>query len=185
MFLSRRYPHKTGTGYAPRLRVTALLHDDSRLYLQLLVLVLLAVVQLSILPALLAGYVVCNVITVWVVLNAVFLRLPKALLLALCSALLLETHSSAPVGLYLCAYGTLVGTLHLVRGLITWNMGSTWLAVIAAAELWLLLLENVAVAMPWVDLLTHGDRYVLRLAGTGLAGYVLLKYVAIATHKIR
>ena len=91
-----------------RLRVIAMLHDDSRLYVQLLMLVLLAVVQLSLLPALSAGYVVSNIITVWVVCNAVFLRLPRALLLALLSALLLETHSSVPVGLYLCAYSTLV-----------------------------------------------------------------------------
>ena len=168
-----------------RLALTALLRNDSRFYLQLLALIPLVVLQLGILPALLAGYVVCNVLTIWVVLNAVLLRLPHALTLALLLALLLETHSTAPRGLYLCAYGTLVGALHLVRGLVTWNRCSAWLAVIAAAELWLLVWENVAVAMPLADLLLHSGKYLLRLGGTCLAGYVLLKYVTIPTHKIR
>ncbi len=168
-----------------RLSLTALLRDDSRFYLQLLVLVPLVVLQLGILPALLAGYVVCNLITIWVVLNAVLLRLPHALTLALLLALMLETHTTAPRGLYLCAYGTLVGALHLVRGLVTWNMCSAWLVVITAAELWLLVLENIAVAMPLADLFLHSGKYLLRLGGTCFAGYVLLKYVTISTHKIR
>ncbi len=175
-------------GYAPihnfwGISATALLRDD-RFFLQLLMLVPLVVLQLGILPALLAGYVVCNVITVWVVLNAVLLRLPQALTLALLLALLLETHSAAPRGLYLCAYGTLVGALHLVKGLVIWNMRSAWLVVIAAAELWLLVLEGVAMSVPLSDLLLHSGRYLLRLGGTCLVGYVLFKYASISTHKI-
>lgn len=165
--------------------ITALLRNDSRFYLQLLALVPLAVLQLSLLPALLAGYVICNVITVWVVLNAVLLRLPQALTLALLSALLLETHSTAPRGLYLCAYGTLVGALHLIKGLVTWNMRSAWLVVVVAAELWLSVLEHVAVAMPGAELWPHSSKYLLRLGGTCLVGYLLFKYVASSTHKIR
>lgn len=165
--------------------ITALLRDDSRLYLQMLALVPLVVLQLGILPALLAGYVICNIITVWVVLNAVLLRLPQALTLALLSALLLETHSTAPRGLYLCAYGTLVGALHLVKGLVTWNMCSAWLVVVATAELWLTVLEHVAVALPLSDLLPHSGKYLLRLGGTCLVGYLLFKYVASSMHKIR
>ena len=168
-----------------RLSLTALLRDDSKIYLQLLALVPLVVLQLSILPALLPGYVVCNLITVWVVLNAVLLRLPHALTLALLLALLLETHSTSPFGLYLCGYGILVGVLHLIKGLLAWNRYSAWLVVIAGAELWLLVLENVALAMPWTELVAHSSKYLLRLGGTCLVGYVLLKYVAIPTHKIR
>ena len=175
---------KRQPAWLPRV-IAALLRDDSKLYLQMLALVPLAVLQLGILPALLAGYVICNVMTVWVVLNAVLLRLPQALTLALLSALLLETHSTAPRGLYLCAYGTLVGALHLIKGLVTWNMSSAWLAVVAVAELWLMLLEYVAVALPLADLLPHSSKYLLRLGGTCLFGYLLFKYVASSMHKIR
>lgn len=168
-----------------RVLINALLRDDSRFYLQLLALVPLVVLQLGILPAMLEDYVICNVITVWLVINAVLLHLPQAMALALLSALLWETHSTAPLGLYLCAYSMLVGALHLVKGLVAWNMRSAWLAVIAAAELWLLVLENFAVAMPLTDLLLHSGKYLLRLGGTCIVGYVLLEYVAISTRKIR
>ena len=168
-----------------RLAIAALLRDDSKIYLQLLALVPLVVLQLSVLPKLLGGYVICNVITVWVVVNAVLLRLPPVLTLALLLALLLETHSTSPFGLYLCGYGILVGVLHLIKGLLAWNRYSAWLVVIAGAELWLLVLENVALAMPWTELVAHSSKYLLRLGGTCLVGYVLLKYVAISSHKIR
>ncbi len=178
---------RSDTGYTARLRVAlvSLLCDDNKLYRQLLALVPLAVVQLGVLPALTCGYVVGNVFTVWVVLNAVLLRLPKALLLAMLSGLLLETHNTAPRGLYLCAYGTLVVALHLVKGLVTWNRGGAWLAVLVTAELWLLVLENAAVAIPLTDMWSHHSRYLLRLVGTCLIGYALYKYSAMTTHKIR
>ena len=166
------------------LPVAALLHDGSKTYLQLLVLIPLLVVQLALLPALLPSGSYCNLITVWVVVNAVFLRLPKALMIALLSGLLLETHSAAPRGLYLCAYGTLVGTLYLFRKLIAWNLLSAWLTTIAAAELWLLLLESVAVAMQPAAPALVLSKCLLRLGATCLAAFILLKYTAIAARRI-
>ena len=153
----------------------------SKIYLQLLVLVPLAVLQVAILPRLLPGYVLCNLLTVWVVVSTVLLRLAPAIAIALLAALLLETHSAVPRGLYFCAYGTLVGVLHMSKGLVTWNLRGAWLAVIVSAELWLLLLENIAVNIPTAEIITHSGKYLLRLGGTGLVAYLLLKYTRIAT----
>ena len=157
----------------------------NKTYLQLLVLVPLAVLQLAILPRLLPGYVLCNLLTVWVVVSTVLLRLTPAITIALLAALLLETHSAAPRGLYLCAYGTLVGVLHMTKGLVTWNLRSAWLAVIVAAELWLLVLESIAVNIPLAELITHSSKYLLRLGGTCLVAYLLLKYTPISTYRMR
>lgn len=164
--------------------LTFLLHDNSKTYLQLLALLPLVFFQFSVTTLLLPSYVVCNLITVWVVFNAVLLRLPKALTLALLLALLLETHGAAPRGLYLCAYGTLVVVLHLFRGLIAWNMLSAWLTVIVSSELWVLVLEHISLAMPPTALLAHSQQYLLRLGVTCLAGYVLLKYTHTLTRRI-
>ena len=153
----------------------------SKTYLQLLMLMLSAVLQLAILPHLLPGYLLCNLLTVWVVVSAVLLRLAPAMAIALFAALLLETHSAVPRGLYLCAYGTLIGVLHMSKGLVMWNLHSAWLAVMVTAELWLLLWESIAVNVPTAALFTHSGKYALRLGGTCLVAHLLLKYTTIST----
>lgn len=112
---------------------------------RLLPLLPLAVLQLAVLPTLLPVF---DLLTVWVIVNAITLGLRHSLLIAALVALILETHTVAPLGLYFCAYWSLIISIHLFKGIVAWNIKLSWLFTVALGELWVILLEAMAVGMP-------------------------------------
>ena len=138
---------------------------------RILLLVPLAVTQLMLLPMLFpAGLVVVDLLTVAVVINAVVLPLSQGLVIALLSALLIETHSIVPAGIYFCAYTVLVVVIHTFKGIVIWHLIGSWLVVFLLAELWLLALLTLAIDVSAVEIVPYLGKCLLAVIGTAIAG---------------
>ena len=138
---------------------------------QILLLVPLSIIQLMLLPMLFpAGLVVVDLLTVAVVINAVVLPLSQGLVIALLSALLIETHSIVPAGIYFCAYTVLVVVIHMFKGVVIWNLIGSWLVVFLLAELWLLVLLTLAIDVSTVEIVPYLGKCLLAVIGTVTVG---------------
>ncbi len=67
--------------------------------------------------------------------------LPQSTCLAVIAALALETHSSTPAGLYLCAYWIIANVLYAFRELLSWRHVTPWLLTHLAAAFWVIAFE--------------------------------------------
>lgn len=121
----------------------------------------LAVLQLTVLPMLLPVF---DLLTVWVIISAITLGLARSLLIAALVALILETHTVAPLGLYFCAYWSLIISIYLCKGVVAWNMRISWLVTVALGELWIIFLETLAVDTP--NLYPYTSTCLLRLVSS-------------------
>lgn len=140
---------------------------------RLLLLVPLAVIQLMLLPMLFpAGLVVVDLLTIAVVINAVVLPLSQGLVIALLSALLIETHTIVPAGIYFCAYTVLVVVIRRFKGVVIWNLIGSWLVVFLLAELWLLALLTLAIDLSAVEIVPYLGKCLLAVIGTAIVGCV-------------
>lgn len=138
---------------------------------RVLSLLFLAIIQLTLLPMLFpSGLVVVDLLTIAVVINAVALPLLQALVIAALSALLVETHSIVPAGIYFCAYGVLVIVIHMFKGIVIWNLVGSWLAVFLLAELWLLALLTLAIDVTAIEVVPYLGKCLLAMIGTAIVG---------------
>jgi hypothetical protein len=60
----------------------------------------------------------------------------------LLAASILETHSTIPAGVYLCAYWIMYNVIITVRPTLSWRHRMPWLATLALSELWIIIFEN-------------------------------------------
>jgi len=113
-------------------------------YLGLDVALLLVVgaLHFTVLPCLTRSWVLIDLMTPWLVTTFVAAKLPRAALLGLLGALILETHSAAPAGLYICAYWVILVALYLTRGTLSWRHAFPWLVTFVLSELWVIGFET-------------------------------------------
>jgi hypothetical protein len=136
-----------------------------RLWLDALYLLIIGALHHSVVPSLTRSTLIVDLMTPWLVACFVTETLPRGAFLGLLGALVLETHSAAPAGLYLCAYWVIAVVLYLTRGTLSWRHAFPWLVTFAVAELWVIGFESFVIAvgegqMPfdWVRLLTQAAR---------------------------
>ena len=104
--------------------------------LDLLMLVLVAGFQYSVSssgPLRLAGL---DLITPWLVISAIRLRNLQANILAICGALIVESHHSVPAGMYLCIYLILTNVILQAREAISWRQRIPWIMTFSTAGVW-------------------------------------------------
>lgn len=119
--------------------------DTGKLWLDALYLIVIAVAQYSVLPQFFGQYLSVDLMTPWLI--TAFVRQPphRHLLLGLLGGVLWETHSSAPVGTYLCAYWILAVMVGTVKETFSWHHWIPWLVTFAVAELALVVFEIVLI----------------------------------------
>lgn len=100
----------------------------------------LAWLQLHFLPHILGASVI-DLITPWIVAYIVFAPLNRSIVLALCASALLETHSLAPAGMYVCIYWVTSVALVSVKDTFSWSRRGPRISAFLAAELWLCTFE--------------------------------------------
>lgn len=135
-----------------RKRVAAILPElkprpnTGRLWHDVLFLLLMTVIQVFILPALLGSHLKIDLITPWLAIT--FIRQPMwtATILAAVGALALETHSSVPAGLYLCAYWIMANVILYARPTLSWRHRVPWLVTYGASATWIILFETFVIA---------------------------------------
>lgn len=113
-----------------------------RLWLDLLLLLLCAVLQHAVLPTLTLELVPIDLMTPWLVVGFVNQSLSRSVLMLTTGALLVELHTAAPAGLYMSAFWVIAVTLWLVRSTLSWWHAFPWIVTFAASELWIVLFES-------------------------------------------
>ena len=127
-----------------RIRLAALFEFSpytGRLWLDLMLLGLAVILQQAILPTLTLELFPIDLITPWLVVGFVSQPLARSTLMLIIAALLVELHTAAPAGIYLCAFWVIAVTLWMVRSSLSWWHAFPWLVTFTAAELWVVFFE--------------------------------------------
>jgi hypothetical protein len=101
----------------------------------------IAIFQMAILPTILPRDMVSDLLTPWMAVAVVLLPASRSLPLIVLSALLIETRSAAPAGLYLTAYWMLGTAVTLSRNVISWTNRAPWLSLVIFSETWMFTAE--------------------------------------------
>lgn len=113
-----------------------------RLWLDIIFLLVIGVVHNAIAPTFTGNWLFLDLITPWLTVHFVTQSLPKAALLGAIGALMIETHTAAPAGLYFCAYWVVIVTLQLTRSTLSWRHAFPWLVTMTATEAWVIGFES-------------------------------------------
>lgn len=115
--------------------------DSGKLWLDFIFLVLIATLQLAIIPSIFGQYLAVDLLTPWLVVCFVRQRQTTSVFLAFFAALILETHTSTPSGLYFCVYWITLTIIHFVKDSLSWRHNIPWMVTIFCAQLWLIIFE--------------------------------------------
>jgi hypothetical protein len=118
-----------------------------RLWLDLLYLLVIGALHHTVLPSLSRSLVVVDLMTPWLIACFVTETLPRGALLGLVGAMIVETHSAAPAGLYVCAYWVIAVVLYLTRSTLSWRHAFPWVVTFAVGELWVVGFESFVTAV--------------------------------------
>lgn len=115
--------------------------------LDIIYLLLIGALHQTVLPSMVGGVMLVDLMTPWLVTTFVAAPLPRATVLGLLGALILETHSAAPAGLYICAYWVIAVVLRLTRTTLSWRHGFPWMVTFFVTEIWVISFETFVVAV--------------------------------------
>lgn len=120
---------------------------SGRLWLDLVLLLVVGALHHTVIPSLTGSLVPVDLMTPWLVTALVLETLPRGALLAAVAAMILETHTAAPAGLYLCAYWVVAVTLYLTRSTLSWRHAFPWLVTFFVSQLWVIVFETFVIAV--------------------------------------
>lgn len=120
---------------------------SGKLYLDILFLLLVGALHHTILPSLFGSFVLIDLMTPWLVTTFVAAPLPRAIVTLIVGALVLETHSAAPAGMYIAAYWVICVALRLTRSTLSWRHAFPWLVTFIVAEAWVILFETFVMSV--------------------------------------
>jgi len=110
---------------------------SGQLWFDTLLLLVVGTMHHTVLPSLTSGVFAIDLMTPWIVTTLVLETLPRGLFLAAVGALILETHSAAPAGFYLCSYWVITAVIHLTRDTLSWRHIMPWAFTYGISQLWL------------------------------------------------
>jgi hypothetical protein len=101
----------------------------------------------TILPSIFGRYLLIDLMTPWLVCTFVAAPLTRSIILAILGALILETHSATPAGLYIVAYWIIMAALWLARSTLSWRHVFPWAVTFFVSELWVIAFETFVMAV--------------------------------------
>jgi hypothetical protein len=125
----------------------ALRPASGRLPLDLVYLIIIGALHHTVLPTLVGHVLLVDLVTPWLVATFILAPLGRGALVGALGALIVELHSTAPVGLYLCAYWVVAVILRLTRSTLSWRHAFPWAVTFAAAELWVIGFESFVIGV--------------------------------------
>jgi hypothetical protein len=125
----------------------ALRPASGRLPLDLVYLIIIAALHHTVLPTLVGHVLLVDLVTPWLVATFVLAPLGRGALIGALGALIVELHSTSPVGLYLCAYWVIAVILRLTRSTLSWRHAFPWAVTFAAAEAWVIGFESFVIGV--------------------------------------
>jgi hypothetical protein len=120
---------------------------SGRLWLDLILLLVVGALHHTVLPSLTRSLVPIDLMTPWLVTVFVLETLPRAALLALFGALIVETHTAAPAGLYIVAYWVILVALYLTRGTLSWRHAFPWVVTFLLSQAWVIGFETFVLSV--------------------------------------
>ncbi len=111
------------------------------LWLDFILLLFVSALHFTILPTLVGKIVLVDLLTPWLLTYFVVAPLKKSLVIGVLTALIMETHTSAPAGMYLSLYWVALVTLWLFRVSLSWRHAFPWVVTFTAGELWIVFSE--------------------------------------------
>ncbi len=121
--------------------------DSGKLWLDIIYLCFVAAIQFVVDGSLLGRVADIDFITPWLVINWIRMPLAKSMLMAAVGALIIETHSSAPMGLYFSGFFSAVIAITLLKDSISWIYLMPWVSTVAAVCGFAVLLETLAIVL--------------------------------------
>lgn len=153
-----------------------------RLWLDGLWLLVIGALHHTVLPSVFGSFLLVDLMTPWLVITFVVESLPRAAFIGLFGALIVETHSTTPGGLYICAYWVLAVALHVARGALSWRHVLPWVVAFAVSELWIIAFEALVIGINTGRLTLTTDWFVLEalrlLVATAIGLTLAWRYAA-------
>lgn len=118
-----------------------------RLWLDVVYLLIAGACHHTVLSSLTGSLFVVDLMTPWIVALLVMESLWRGAFLGAIAAIILETHSSAPAGLYLCAYWVIAVAIWLTRSTLSWRHTFPWIVTLTTAVLWIAAFESLVLAI--------------------------------------
>ena len=120
---------------------------SGRLWLDTFELLLVGTLHFTVLPAMTRGLIAIDLMTPWLVTTLVCVSLSRGVFLAAFGALILETHSIAPAGFYLCSYWVITVVIQLTRSTLSWRHVMPWLITFSVSQIWLVAFFSLVLAV--------------------------------------
>ena len=115
--------------------------------LDIIFLLVVGALHHTVLPSLIGGVMLVDLMTPWLVVTFVSAPLPRATVIGVLGSLILESHSAAPAGLYLCAYWVVAVVLRLTRSTLSWRHALPWMVTFLVTEIWVIAFETFVVSV--------------------------------------
>ncbi len=115
---------------------------SGRLWLDLIYLLIVGALHFTMIPTLTGSWLPIDLMTPWLITCFVSEPLPRGALLGLAGAIILETHSAAPAGLYVCAYWVIATVLYFTRFTLSWRHIFPWVVTFFLGEIWVVGFET-------------------------------------------
>lgn len=132
---------------------------------------LIAVLQTTILPTFFPQDLVVDLLTPWLAVSMVLLPPTLCLPLMVLAALIIETHSAAPAGLYISAYWMLGVAITLSAHAIAWTNKAPWLSLVILSETWLFAAEFLVGFLAGQEPSVEPRYYIFQILRFGLSAY--------------
>lgn len=117
------------------------------LSVDIIFLFLIGALHCTILPSLVGRYLLIDLMTPWLICTFVAAPLTHSIVLGILGALILETHSAAPAGMYMAAYWVIMAALWLTRSTLSWRHVFPWAVTFFVTELWVIAFETFVMAV--------------------------------------
>lgn len=107
--------------------------------------IVLGSIDAHLIPTLTGGILPFSLLTPWLVVTFVVAPTPVSVILLLLGALMLETSTVAPRGLYLTAYWIIFSALTLTRKTLSWRHAVPWLVTFFFASFFVSNFESLVI----------------------------------------
>ena len=118
-----------------------------QMWVDITFLLLIGALHSTILPAMFGRYILIDLMTPWLVCTFVAAPLFRSMVLGTFGALILETHTACPAGMYMTAFWVIMSVLWLTRSTLSWRHAFPWAVTLFAAELWVISFETFVMAV--------------------------------------
>lgn len=112
------------------------------LWLDIILLLIVSALHFTIVPTMIGKVVLVDLLTPWLFTYFIAAPFRKSLTVGLLAALIMESHTSAPAGMYLSLFWVAFVALWLVRVSLSWRHTFPWVVTFVVGELWIIFAES-------------------------------------------